>query len=119
MFFSTLISWIGLTAVTAAWNATDGWQGASAIKFDDTCSSDQRDVIRLAWMDAMNMTSLIAALPYYEQYDVSYHELFGPSDLNYSTIIPGVFSNMTAETWKIAASCDLYDSSPTCNDPYM
>ena len=65
MFFSRLISWACFIAVTAAWNATDGWQGASAIKFDNTCNNDQRDVIRLAWMDAMNMTSLIGALPQY------------------------------------------------------
>jgi len=119
MFSSRLIFLACFSTLAIAWPTNDGSQGASAIQSDDSCSNDQRDVIKLAWMDAMNMTDYLATMPPGCGDELSYHELLGPSDVNYSATIPGVFANMTTNAWKIAASCDLYDSSPACNDPYM
>lgn len=49
----------------------------------------------------------------------AYDELFGPSDFNYSSIVPATFNDLVNATWNVTAYCDSFDEQRPCNDPYM
>jgi hypothetical protein len=112
MFLASLILGSCLFRLTVAGGADDPFSD-KAIKYDKSCDSSQQYVIGKAWDNAMSIVNHVANLNPSAADDVPFHELFGPTDRNYSAIIPVIFRNMNSNVWSVTAACDLVDSTPS------
>jgi hypothetical protein len=93
--------------------------GTDPVTFDTSCDNAQRDLIKKAFQDAVQMASLAQAAATQTIADIAFWELFGPDAIRNYSSMPQVFGKVVQGPWAIAASCDFLNAQPQCTDRYM
>jgi hypothetical protein len=87
--------------------------------FDSSCGNVEKDLIRKAFQDSLQMTRLATEGWDDFQKDPAFWELFGPKAVTFVDEIRSAYGNIVGHYFRFTAICDLKNATEQCQSKYM